>query len=898
MQDDIKEQLRGLKILFVEDEEIAREMLENLLLRITDNLIVRKNGEEGLKAYKEFRPDIVISDIKMPRMNGVEMAAEIKEIDKNAAIVFLTAHKEPMLIVKAVELGIKRFVFKPVRLKEIKEILSTIAKEINVERELQKKEQEIEQERDLTMKILNTQNNIVLLSNKHDGIIRANSRFFDYFPFRDLNDFKEEHTCICDLFINQEGLISRQDEIELLADEHDTEEYKHIAKAHDQHGSLVTFAIAVERIMLNDVEHFVITLNDITLEEKALEKARDVDRIKSEFFTNMSHEIRTPINGIIGFADLLEESIQQKELVNYATIISASAKSLLNIINDILDYSKIEEGKLEIEEIPCDIAKEVESVAELFYAESLQKKIDLLLHIDPIFPGCVMGDPLRIRQILSNLISNSMKFTDEGGKVKVELKYLCNIEDECGQIMISVTDTGIGIPEEKREKIFEAFSQADTTTTREFGGTGLGLTISSRLVSLLGGKLLLESEVGKGSRFYFKIDISECESSRPRLPAFKPQRERIAIITHSPYALLTHQSQLLNYLQVFGYKTAYFSSRESLEQDSTIYDVSFIFDDIPIDFFEALRQKSRKSIFVSSFIDNHNALSVDEVIHLPLYGSKIYAAIEAVLDSNKAKKDKREKTKQSSRLNARVLVVEDNLVNQKLITIILEKMGADVSLACNGMEAVSAFQSEVFDMILMDINMPIMDGTVATKKILEIEQAKSLKHTPIIALTANIQKGDKERFIEVGMDDYLPKPITQAQVEKMLGKYLELTPLEEEKSELPSIESDETLDIIGAIRGLGVSKEMILELIEEFLENYDTARSTLEAAIATKDVSNGKQIAHKFKGASGNLRMHKTYESFKLLESTIDKTAKANELLATIDHEIEQIRERIAQCTK
>ena len=894
MKDDIKEQLDGLKILFVEDEEIAREMLENLLLRITDNLIVRKNGEEGLKAYEEYRPDIVISDIKMPRMNGVEMAAKIKEINKNAVIIFITAHKEPMLVVKAVELGIKRFVFKPVRLKQIKEILLGIAKEINVEKELQKKEREIEEERDLTMKILNTQNSIVLLSNRKEGIIRANSRFFECFSFADLEDFKKENTCICDLFVEDDGLIYRQEDIEKIADETRLFERKHVAKAYDKNGSLLIFSIAVERIMLNQLEHFVITLNNITQEEQALEKARDVDKIKSEFFTNMSHEIRTPINGIIGFADLLEESIKQPELVNYATIISSSAKSLLNIINDILDYSKIEEGKLEIEEIPCDIVKEIESVAELFYAESLQKKIDLLLHIDPIFPGCVIGDPLRIRQILSNLISNSIKFTDEGGQVKVEVKYLCNIEDECGQIMISVSDTGIGIPEEKQEKIFEAFSQADTTTTREFGGTGLGLTISSRLVCLLGGKLLLESKVGVGSRFYFNIDIHECESDRVRLPAFKPQRERIVIITNTPFGEGYQQMLLLNYLQTFGYKTAYFSDKELLLKDPDIYDIGFVFDDISIDLFEVVRQKSRKSIFISSFIESQSTLSVDEILHLPIYGTKIYGAIKNVLQIGKHKREKREKLKQRKLVNAHILVVEDNMVNQKLIMVILEKLGARVTLASNGLEAVSAFKNDPFDMILMDINMPIMDGVAATEKILQIEKERSCKHTPIIALTANIQKGDKERYLDVGMDDYLPKPITQSQVEKMLGRYLELGEADEEEVEQVFIESDDTLDVAAAVNGLGVSQEMILELVQEFLDNYDTARSTLAAAIATQDVSNGKQIAHKFKGASGNLRMYKAYESFKSLEESIDKPSKSKELLETIEEEITKIRHRLA----
>lgn len=891
---EMSKQLQDLTLLFVEDDDIAREMLENLLGRMTDRLIVRKNGEEGLEAYKEYKPDIIISDIKMPKMSGVEMATQIKEIDKNAVIVFLTAHKEPNLVVKAVELGVKRFIFKPVRLKMLKEVLATIAKEITYEKELARKEQEILEERILTEKILNTQNNIVILSSQKEGILKINKRFFDYFPFQDLEEFKAKHGCICDLFLEEDGVVYKLEDLHRIADVPKDRDKKFIAKAYDKNGRLIIFSISVERLELNQTEHFVITLNDITLEELSLEKARDVDRIKSEFFTNMSHEIRTPINGIIGFADLLEESIEKKELKNYANIIGSSAKSLLNIINDILDYSKIEEGKLDIESIECDISKEVESIAELFYAESMQKKIDLLVTIDPLFPACVMSDPLRIRQILSNLVSNSMKFTEEGGKVMIDVKYVCSIEAECAEVYIAVSDTGIGIPAEKQEKIFEAFSQADTTTTREFGGTGLGLTISSKLVSLLGGELRLESEVGVGSRFYFAVKVNECDETRLKLPAYKPQKEHISVISRRGMEPLSQEELVMRYLETFGYKISFFATESEFLEQGINTDMIIAFNAIAPKEREAVRKHTKKCILISGMVDDYSGLDMDEIIHLPLYGSKLYRVIDEHLHNRVRKDNKADAKPAVSRYHAHILVAEDNLVNQKLIKVILDKLGCNVTVAGNGLEAVSAFKTERYDLIFMDINMPVMDGTEATSEILQIEKAKGFDHTPIIALTANIQKGDRERFLSIGMDDYLPKPINQHMVEKMIGKFIRVERVEVRVEERPPIASDESLDMASALSGLGVGSAMIFELIEEFLENYQSSRNELHAAVASGNTATGKHLAHKFKGASGNLRMPNLYKYFKELEQCVGELTRATELLKLIDDEMTIIRKKIA----
>jgi len=359
----------------------------------------------------------------------------------------------------------------------------------------------------------------------------------------------------------------------------------------------------------------------------------------------MSHEIRTPLNAVLGFVDMIKEETKEKQTKEYIDIIDNSSKSLLKIIEDILDFSKIESGKLDIDKVDFNSKAEFGVITHLFDAKCSQKNISLTLNIDEKLPQIINTDPLRIKQVISNLISNAVKFTSEGENIIVNITYENNL------LNVSVKDEGIGIAKDKQEHIFEAFGQEDSSTTRKFGGTGLGLSISSELVRLLDGELKIKSEVGIGSEFYFCLPIT--------------------------------------------------------------------------------------------------------------IGKEIQSQTSKNIDFNFA--------------NQKILLVEDNKANQMFMKVVLKKMGLEFDIANDGIEAVEIFKNSKlnhYDTILMDENMPNMNGIEATKEILRIEKEKNLPHTPIVALTANALKGDRERFLSAGMDEYLTKPVNKKNLSKILRKFL------------------------------------------------------------------------------------------------------------------------------
>jgi CheY-like chemotaxis protein/preprotein translocase subunit SecB len=478
------------------------------------------------------------------------------------------------------------------------------------------------------------------------------------------------------------------------------------------------------------------------------------------------------MNGIIGFAEVLKKSelnSQQREFVN---IISKSATSLLDIINDILDFSKIESGKLDIEHAEFNLFDEFEPVIELFSAKTYEKNIKLISFIHPKLPASIYGDSLRVKQILINLIGNAIKFTPDGGVVRISISTVAE-STQSVKVLFSVEDTGIGIPESKQELIFTPFSQADTSTSRKFGGTGLGLAISTKLLSLMGSKLQLESEVGKGSRFFFEVDFSVENKKFPH--KFEAQQDLNVAIFHSPETEI-YEELLNDYLGAFDLNSIRFKTVEELEKIAYPKAVIFLTTVIDLDVIDFLTEHEISRILIT---DKQFELSdsekdyFDEVIHHPINGSKIFDAlikyIDKLSDVEHSTDDSHEPI---SFAGKNVLVVEDNDVNQQLISFMLEMLEINVVIAEDGRQGVDTFKDGEFDLILMDINMPVMNGLEATKEIIDVEKLNNSLHTPIVALTANAIKGDRERFISYGMDDYLSKPIDKGELDRILNTYL------------------------------------------------------------------------------------------------------------------------------
>jgi len=525
----------------------------------------------------------------------------------------------------------------------------------------------------------------------------------------------------------------------------------------------------------------VIRKNDTREIYKFLANAiKEPSRAKDHFLANMSHEIRTPLNGIIGFTNILKDTELQEDQREFVSIIEDSSNNLINIVNDILDFSKVSAGKVEFENISFNVMEKFEASIDAYGARAAQKDIELGLFIDPELPYELMGDSTKISQIMINLLSNAIKFTQANGTIKVDIERHSETSEEV-KVRFAVKDSGIGISKEHQSKIFDAFSQADASTNRKFGGTGLGLTISSKFVELMGGELKIESKEGKGTTFYFVISLKKSDKSTLRIV---PRLDNLNV-TYI-YANKNKIDQNLKHyishtganLEISDYDKVV-SKGETLLSDIIFVEHQAIKNDKDIQYLLSLDSKvillsnTKMSSFSSMIKEN-----ITKTIYKPVNFTKTMKALTLV--NNKEffnSKVTKVKSINSNKVfkGLKVLVAEDHIINQKLIKNILNGFDIIVDIANNGEEAVKQYKEECYDMIFMDIQMPIMSGVEATKKILEYEKENSLEHTPIVALTANVIESDKDKYLNSGMDRYLKKPI---EVEELVGIIEEYHPIQ------------------------------------------------------------------------------------------------------------------------
>ncbi len=517
-----------------------------------------------------------------------------------------------------------------------------------------------------------------------------------------------------------------------------------------------------------------------TLNDK--QYAMEASEAKSMFLANMSHEIRTPLNGIVGFTELLKDTELHDEQREFIDIIEKSSENLLEIINNILDLSKIESNKLEIEEIVFNPIDEFESAVEVYGVRASEKHIDLACYVDPSLERPLKGDPTKIKEVVINLLSNAVKFTNSGGAISVDIRRVeCDTLNRT-RIRFQVKDNGIGVTSEQKSRIFEAFSQADTSITRKYGGTGLGLTISSRFVELMGSKLDIESEPGNGTTFFFTLEFEEIETLNDPL---KGSFSNInAVILESPSKKKLQNTYLKEYLDYFGVSYTSFHTLDELKmlERQVNYDLLFVDNDYTTDeelMEYASSQEQLVLITKSFYMKKIDGMGIDlfKVLYEPLNSTKIRSTLDSydveAFSNRKAKVSRRKKfDEKNSRFAANVLVAEDNVINQKLIRRTLEDLGLEITIANNGLEAFEKRKNGNFDMIFMDIQMPVLDGIEATQEILDFEEDYGQNHVPIIALTANALKGDRERFMAAGMDEYTTKPLVRSEIISLLNNFL------------------------------------------------------------------------------------------------------------------------------
>lgn len=929
-----------MEILISEDDPVSRSLLRGLLERLGHKVF---EAEDGLKAWELFQANdikVLITDWLMPKMDGLELCRKIRQSKSSnyTYIIIITAMTHEKDTVKGLEAGADDYIIKPFNPDEVKARIRVGQRILELEKnykkanmDLQILNQQLNESIDRSKRmavdaemaymeinqIFNTSADAMWVIDNDFNVLRINSGFLEllgksrqevvgkkcYELFRNSICRSPE----CPMIRLQEGDVRVEQDIDRVCKD----------------GGVTPFILTGTALggLEGPISGIVVSLKDIS-ERKRLEalqqaamKAEASNMAKSQFLANMSHEIRTPLNGIIGMTELaIDTDLDDNQRLILNTIIK-EANSLLGVINDVLDFSKIEAGKLVLEKIPFDLRVTIEDVANSIALRARQKGLKLTTSLDSDVPSRLIGDPSRLRQVLNNLAGNALKFTQEG-EIQIRVKLAEEIGDEV-KVRFMIKDSGMGIPKDKQAIIFENFTQADSSTTREYGGTGLGTTISKQLTELMGGEIGLESEEGVGSTFWFTVVFSrQTGQGAPMSPnRIDLNGIKALVVDDNPAERSALTDSLISWgcnpVEAGEGREALSILRESVSSKNP-------FDVILTDFQMqgmngfALARKIRamdalKDVpiilltSVGTIEDGKTCkeIGIEGYLSKPINRDDLHRTIELVLghsdwEENTAGKHlvTRHTIAEECKKGVRILLAEDYPTNQKVAMRHLTDAGYQVDLAQNGRQAIEACTRKQYDLVLMDIQMPVMGGFDATKEIRKIEEslAKSplplerddrgntwqiknerspRRRVPIIAMTAHAMKGYRERCLDEGMDDYISKPLRKKELlakvyqwilprREVLGREEKrprpTTPLHGQSSMLhhpPKEDAPMNFDIV--IKEFGGDREFLMEVLEDFLGEVRAQMGMICQAMSKGGAEVVGKEAHAIKGGAANL---------------------------------------------